>query len=172
MVAAAEAGDVQLSGNAFFGNGSFPLVLARPTFLNASNLFHDPQNPATTNTKKCVRIDTDITQLVAFGVTELAYLFSGRTIDSGILFPPDAILKSVQSRINLGANGSFVNGPNVIFTSYADDALGGDCTGNGPTPPAEGDWEGLWIEDGTMGGYAEKLDYVRFAKNTGSMPLH
>jgi hypothetical protein len=172
MVVAADAGDVQLSGNAFFANGSFPLVLARPIFVNASNLFHDPQSPATTNAKQCIRVDTNITQLVAFGVTELAYLFSGRTIDSGILFPPDAVLKAQAARITLGANGSFVNGPNVIFTSAADDSLGGDCTGDGPSTPTAGDWEGLWIEDGTKGDYAEKLDYVRFAKNTGTMPLH
>jgi|GEM_PF-2021734 len=162
----------QLTENAFFDNRGYPLHLGKTVFLDASNTFHDPANPELKNGKQCIELDTDLDQLAVLGVTELGFLFSGHRISSELLTPPGVIFKARDAAIYLDAGGSFYNGPNAIFTSYKDDALGGDCMGDGPSTPAAGDWEGLWIDDGTKADYAAPVDYIRYAEKSGTGLLH
>jgi hypothetical protein len=162
----------QLTENAFFDNHGFPLRLGKPAFLDASNVFHDPTHPDVVNGRQCVELDTDLDRLVVLGVTELGFLFSGHRISSELLTPPGVIFKARDAAIYLDAAGSLYNGPNAIFTSYKDDSLGGDCTGDGPSAPTVGDWEGLWIDDGTKPDYAASVDYVRYASKSGSGAVH
>jgi hypothetical protein len=162
----------QLSGNAFFDNQGYPLHLGKSVFLDASNIFHNPTNPDQKNGKQCIELGTDLDQLVVLGVTELGFLFSGHRISSEVLTPPGVIFKARDAAIYLDESGTLYNGPNVIFTSYKDDALGGDCTGDGESAPAAGDWEGLWIDDGMKPDYAAPVDYVRYAAKSGTQSVH
>jgi hypothetical protein len=161
----------QLSGNAFFDNNGYPIRMGKVVFLDASNLFHDPANPDTRNGKQCVELDVDLDRIVMSGVTELGFLFSGHRIRSGLVLAAGVIFKSESDSIYAEAGGSFVNGPNAIFTSYKDDSLGGDCTGDGATTPKAGDWKGLWIDDGTKADYAVSSDNIHYAEKSGTMPL-
>ena len=165
-------GMTQLTENAFFDNHGYPLRLGKPVFLDASNVFHDPANPDVKNGKQCIELDTDLDQLVVLGVSELGFLFSGHRISSEVLTPPGVIFKARESAIYLDSGGSLYNGPNAIFTSSEDDALGGDCLGDGPSMPAVGDWEGLWIDDGEKADYAAPVDYIRYASKSGTAILH
>jgi len=162
----------QLTENAFFDNHGYPLRLEKPIFLDASNVFHDPDNAEQKNSKQCIELDTDLDQLVVLGVTEVGFLFSGHRISAEVLTPPGVIFKARDAAIYLDAGGSLYNGPNAIFTSYKDDSLGGDCIGDGSSMPAVGDWEGLMIDDGTKADYAAPVDYVRYASRSGTGLLH
>jgi hypothetical protein len=162
----------QLTENAFFDNHGYPLHLGKPVFLDASNTFHDPANPELKNGKQCIELDTDLDRLAVLGVTELGFLFSGHRIASELLTPPGVIFKARDAAIYLDAGGSLYNGPNAFFTSYKDDSLGGDCTGDGPSVPTAGDWEGLWIDDGTKADYAAPVDYIRYAAKSGTGSVH
>jgi hypothetical protein len=161
-----------LNGNAFYDNNGYPIQMGRAVFLDASNIFHDPANPDTTNGKQCIELLADIDRITWFGVTEVGFLSSGLKISAEFLVTPGVIFKAQNDIITLEATGNFVNGPGMIFTSYADDSAGGDCTGDGPSTPVDGDWEGLWIDDGTTAGYAAQSEIIRFAANYGTMQIH
>lgn len=165
-------GATQLTENTFFDNQGYPLRVGKPVFIDASNVFHDPANPNTKNGKQCIELDTDLDQLVVLGVSELAFLFSGHRFSAEVLTPPGVIFKAKDAAIYMDAGGSLFNGPNAIFTSYKDDSLGGDCTGDGASTPAVGDWEGLWIDDGSQADYSAPVDYVRYPAKSGTQSLH
>jgi hypothetical protein len=161
-----------LTRNAFFDNAGYPLHLGKAIWLESSNVFHDPDHPETKNKKQCVEVDTDLDRLVMLSPTELAFLFSGHTISAEVVIPPETIFKVKKDRITLEASGYFVNGPSMIFTSYEDDSVSGDCTGDGDTPPTDGDWEGLWVDDGTTADWAAPVDYIRYPAKSGTMTVH
>jgi len=175
-----DVGGTRLYANAFFDNGGYPLHLGKAVSLGGWDIFHDPADPTIKNGKQCVELDADIDRPTILGVNELAFLFSGHKIESDLSLARGAILKSQEKAIFLEANGSISVGPkgsfemvsSVTFTSYEDDARGGDCTGDGPVPPADGDWQGLWVDDGVNADYAAPAEYIRYAEQSGTTSLH
>ena len=64
-------------------------------------------------------------------------------------------------------------GRSVVFTSIADDSVGGDTNGDGGlTTPAPGDWDGIHIDGGGVNDGVAKLDFlfVKFGGNPAGDP--
>ena len=163
-----------LTGNAFFDNKGFPLSLGKAITVDATNIFHDPANPATKNGKQCIELDTSIDQAVSFGVTELGF-YGGFTVDSALTVANGVTFKAgIGSQIILASDGSIVNGASAIFISPKDDSAGGDCTGDGATTANNGDWSGLWVvpASGLSDYAAANVADIRYAQNYGTMALH
>jgi hypothetical protein len=163
-----------LTGNTFFDNGGFPLSLGEFVSLDSSNIFHDPANAVTKNGKQCIEISaTSLDAAVTLGVTELAFYTEYFAIDSALTVANNVCFKTApSSEIDLDAAGSIINGANAIFTSAKDDAVAGDCTGDGATTPANGDWDGLWITASSTSDFAMPSSNIRYAGYSGLLPLH
>jgi hypothetical protein len=63
------------------------------------------------------------------------------TLEGGVVIKPLLPTTPVKFGGALDANGSA--GSPVVFTSFADDSVGGDTNGDGPSSGTPGDWSGL-----------------------------
>ncbi len=81
------------------------------------------------------------------------YVTNGITIAQGATLTIDAgvVVKFTQYNSSLTVNGT-LNATGAFFTSYKDDANGGDTNGDGnATQPAPGDWRNIDFESGSGG---------------------
>ncbi len=137
----------------------------KPLFLNpfisvdASNRFHNPSNPSQKNqlngifmTSTSNEPTSDVSWLedeVPFVLTGSFYLGDGKKLILGNnVIIKMALLPAVgYNKISIKEGVSFIQGynlPGVFFTSYTDDAHGGDTNGDGNgSVPASGDWYGI-----------------------------
>ena len=149
----AEAG-TQIAFNQFYNNER-PLRINGSINLDSSNMFHNPENPSQTNLYNGIFIDAlgakcEIVGNISWLETEVPFcaLNQGLDIEPGnaLTIAENVIFKfdggtldyMGDNLINYDANG-------VWFTSYEDDAHGGDTNGDGSiSVPADGNWNGIY----------------------------
>ena len=170
-----------ITGNTFYDN-ELPLSINACTddiSLDDSNVFHNPANPKETNTFNgifCFTSGGDISRPTTWSETEVPFVITDLFIESTLTLGDNVIIKVIpnpDTRIGLASNGAIANhdGPGVFFTSYWDDAHGGDTNGDGnATSPASGVWGGIGLPE-TASCFHLWADWsnILYAKNKGCM---
>lgn len=145
----------KFTNNVFYDNGK-PLQLNAYYTLDPSNKFHNPENPAETNTHNGIYLHhSSGGQGVTanWNNTEVPYVLdewlqvhssSTVTIDADVVVkfkrPSAGLQRYVPQNIVLSSS--------AILTSYKDDAHGGDTNGDGDgSSPTKGDWKGFYNQD-------------------------
>jgi hypothetical protein len=136
-----------------------PLFLSPHNSIDNSNTFHDPANPLQKNKLNGIFLTStanEATTDVSWLETEVPFVLTGSiALNDGLkLIVAQNVIIKVATLPAIGFNKiaikdgvSFIQGynlPGVFFTSYLDDAHGGDTNGDGgATSPGTSDWYGV-----------------------------
>jgi len=153
-----ESPNMKITNNVFYGCIK-PLFLSPHISLDNSNTFHNPANANVKNQLNGVfftSTSNEPTTDVSWLETEVPFVITGSTFfgdGKKLILAPDVIIKVTLSpaagfnKIAIKEGKSFIennSASGVFFTSYLDDAHGGDTNGdNELTVPAKGDWYGI-----------------------------
>lgn len=152
----AETGNV-ITGNIFYNN-VIPLAIGGTIDIDNSNIFHNPDDSTITNTKNGIfylNYNGKVEGNRSWGETEVPFVVAnsyGVTINSGhsLTISPGVIVK-MNKDMDISAEEGILSADAtaskpIIFTSYHDDAHGGDTDGNGTTVSAAvADWHHISI---------------------------
>ncbi len=162
-----------IQNNLFYDN-EWPLNINLSISLDNSNTFHEPGRNSS-NLNDAVMVNGDSYESTAeWSQTEIPFVFlqDSYQLNSGtsLTIGPGVVFKFNENsywQINgvLQANGEQANP--IYFTSYRDDAVGGDTNNDGSaTTPAVGDWDYVKIEGLNN---SSSLNYVILRYGGGSI---
>ena len=153
------AANTVITGNTFYLN-SVPLRMSGKFSIDNSNVFHDPANPAVTNTYNGIFFtESTVNYLYSISLLETEVLF---VMKGDVRAKTGYILKTGDNVVFKFSGGAltqltfedslaqYQSGTGVIYTSIKDDTRLGDTNGDAAaSSPATGDWKGIQIPGNT-----------------------
>lgn len=145
-----------VTGNTFYNN-EWPFACNPNYTVDTSNVFHfdvkDADGKVTKtlkNTNQAINLwggEIGVKDNVTWGITEVPYYASDNIDVYGKLTVADDVIVRFAAGTNVDVYEGGTLTLNGLFTSYLDDANGGDIFADGEDEADDGDWEGVWIED-------------------------
>jgi PKD repeat protein len=154
-----------IEGNTFYDN-ELPLRVNNLFSLDNSNSFQNPQNAAQKNDYQGIWVEDTSTpsKPLSWSETEVPYVLESTYWESALTLGAGVTIKLLPNAlVQLNNGGKLLargtSAQPVVFTSYKDDAHGGDTNHDGTnSTPAKKDWRNIVV--GSTGG--SELDYCQF----------
>ncbi|MBI4651022.1 hypothetical protein HY745_07035 [Candidatus Desantisbacteria bacterium] len=150
-LSAGKAGNDSIIKNNVFYDNTKPIVInAEIVDFDSTNLYHNPENSAQKNAYNGIFVTGNISNKIIWSETEIPFVIDFIVInDRASLTLEDNVVIKFKQNGKIDLSGDFIgyNNPGVWFTSIKDDALLGN-TDNVISVPCNGDWQGIWVNNG------------------------